>query len=98
SPSPTPFPYTPLFRSPREAVLDEGAARRGHASGADMSGVMLQMHSVVKCERRAVHLRGASTSVERQRQRDAAAKRAAPSCEEERSEEHTSELQSRVDL
>src|SRR5207249_11525335 len=96
-PSPPPFPYTTLFRSQRLAVRHR--ADRGRPPHAlELLGTLVEAHLVEHVGRR--------DHAERRRPRALAGPLRAPHLLEHalirqlvaRSEEHTSELQSRFDL
>src|SRR4051812_49925716 len=83
------FPYTTLFRSPPPAVDRRRPAARGHGRGAGRDGRDA-------LTRRAAHAGGGHGPVVRSRNPTAfAVQRSTTSG---RSEEHTSELQSHVNL
>src|SRR5207247_9278008 len=82
-PSPTLFPYTTLFRSP----LTAGSRRWWNAISASRTR-----------SRRSSGPITASTTLSRRRSSGTAASTGSTSTRAVRSEEHTSELQSRVDL
>src|SRR5690349_23700385 len=86
-PTSTLFPYTTLFRSGAEADLVGGA----HASPPRESAHRIEQHRTARRQR---------AEDEADRERQAQRRRHGPGRREggERSEEHTSELQSRRDL
>src|SRR5690242_20994645 len=86
-PTPTPFPYTTLFRSERSARADD---RGAHASPRGQRGK--RMRGMSHAEDRA-DARGRERAEPHVQVRHASGERVV-----ERSEEHTSELQSHVNL
>src|SRR5207247_10533875 len=95
-PSSTPFPYTTLFRSIRRGGMPRGHAARGQKAhpqrrSADHTHAFFRQVGHKRFQRRVVQLVVAI-------RKDDVDRRPIRNVTENRSEEHTSELQSRVDL